>query len=87
MAREQGTVVVTGASSGIGEASALRLDALGYTVFASVCRTADGDALRAKASDRLTPILLDVTDPAAITAAVATVTEAVGTAGIHALVN
>lgn len=87
MTLDHGTVVVTGASSGIGEASALRLDALGFQVFAGVRRAADGDALRAKASDRLTPLLLDVTDPAAIAAAVATVTEAVGPAGIAALVN
>lgn len=66
----QGSIVVTGASSGIGEACALHFDKKGYRVFAGVRRGTDADALRAKASDRLTPLLMDVTDPASIASAV-----------------
>src|SRR5260370_28041660 len=68
---KQGNVLITGASSGIGEGCALRLDALGYRVFAGVRKTADGEALRGKSSGRLTPVSLDVTSAESIAAAVA----------------
>lgn len=80
-------VVVTGASSGIGEACALRLDAAGYRVFAGVRRAVDGEALRSKASGSLTPVLLDVTDGAAIAGVVGQITATVGRKGIAGLVN
>src|SRR5882724_4992015 len=63
-------IVITGASTGIGEACALRLDALGYRVFAGVRKLADGEALRKKCSDRLSPVILDVTSQESIGAAV-----------------
>lgn len=59
-------VVVTGASTGIGEACALRLDQLGFRVLAGVRKAEDGEALRRKSSDRLKPVLVDVTDGASI---------------------
>ncbi len=80
-------IVITGASTGIGEACALHLDELGYRVFAGVRRPSDGEALRAKASARLTPILLDVTDVASIDRAMETVKQAVGSVGLAGLVN
>ncbi|MEJ2289178.1 MAG: SDR family oxidoreductase [Deinococcales bacterium] len=79
-------VVVTGASSGIGEATALHLDELGFTVFAGVRKDGDGKALAAKTSDRLTPIRLDVTDADSIAAA-ATFVEDAASGRLHALVN
>lgn len=80
-------VVVTGASTGIGEACALRLDRMGFRVFAGVRKDADGEALRQKASDRITPILLDVTDETSIASAAETVGAAAGDAGLAGLVN
>ncbi len=80
-------VVITGASSGIGEACALYLDQLGYRVFAGVRRPEDGEAVKARASMRLTPVLLDVTDAASIHQAAETVRAAIGTAGLAGLVN
>ena len=71
-----GTTVITGASTGIGKATALHLDQLGFKVFAGVRKEADGEALMRVASDRLTPILLDVTDADSIAAAVSTVAQA-----------
>ena len=81
------TVVITGASTGIGEACALRLDKDGWRVFAGVRKDADGQRLKSQASDRLTPIPLDVTDQAQIDAAVKTVGEAVGASGLQGVVN
>jgi NAD(P)-dependent dehydrogenase (short-subunit alcohol dehydrogenase family) len=68
-----GNIVITGTSTGIGEACALRLDALGYRVFAGVRKLADGEALKKKCSERLSPLILDVTDEESIGAALRTV--------------
>ena len=81
------SVVITGASTGIGEACALRMDRLGWRVFAGVRKEADGQALKNKASEKLTPIILDVTEQPTINAAAETVTAAVGESGLAGLVN
>jgi NAD(P)-dependent dehydrogenase (short-subunit alcohol dehydrogenase family) len=81
------TVLVTGASSGIGQACALRLDSSGMRVFAGVRKQADAEALASRASARLTPLILDVTDAQSIAAAAATVSSAVGARGLDGLVN
>jgi NAD(P)-dependent dehydrogenase (short-subunit alcohol dehydrogenase family) len=80
-------VLVTGASTGIGEASALHLDALGFKVFAGVRREADGEALRQKASSRLVPTILDVTDPGTIDDSAGLIDREMGAAGLYGLVN
>lgn len=80
-------VVVTGASSGLGEACALHLARTGYRVFAAVRRPEDAQRLRAAATGRLTPVLLDVTDEKSVLAAVHEVTELAGPAGLWGLVN
>jgi NAD(P)-dependent dehydrogenase (short-subunit alcohol dehydrogenase family) len=86
MSENYRAVVVTGASSGIGEATALHLDRLGFSVFAGVRRDEDGEALSKRASDRLTPIRLDVTDADSIAAAARFVEDATD-GRLHALVN
>jgi len=83
----KGAVVVTGASTGIGEACALRLDRLGYEVFATVRRPEDEQALRARTSDRLVTMLMDITDEAAVDAAFKSIGEVVGARGLVGLVN
>lgn len=60
--RYTGLALVTGASSGIGAATARGLAARGYRVLAGVRDLADGDALVA-ADGRIEPILLDITNP------------------------
>ena len=80
-------VVVTGASTGIGHACALRLDRAQRPVFAAVRTMADADTLRRKASSRLTPIVLDVTDEKSIASAEDVVSRAVGESGLAGLVN
>lgn len=64
------TAVVTGASSGIGRATARALAAVGLTVHAGVRRDEDADAV---AAEGLVPLRLDVTDVASVEAAVAEV--------------
>jgi NAD(P)-dependent dehydrogenase (short-subunit alcohol dehydrogenase family) len=81
------TVVITGASTGIGEACALRFDKLGLRVFAGVRKEADGERLQQQTSDRLSPVFLDVTDEMSIGSAAETVGAAVGDAGLAGLVN
>jgi len=81
------SVLVTGASTGIGRASALRMDAEGWRVFAGVRREEDAEALRGAGSERLVPVMLDVTDAGQIAAAVERVAGEVGEAGLDGLVN
>ncbi|MFD0691904.1 SDR family oxidoreductase [Actinomadura fibrosa] len=59
-------VVVTGASSGIGRATAFRLADAGYHVFAGVRKERDGEALVRGTRGELTPLILDVTDRDAV---------------------
>lgn len=81
------TVVVTGASTGIGKACALHLDSLGWRVFAGVRRESDGNALTGAASERLIPVYLDVTDSFQITEATELIGQVVGDTGLQGLVN
>jgi NAD(P)-dependent dehydrogenase (short-subunit alcohol dehydrogenase family) len=83
-----GAVVVTGASTGIGRATALRLDRLGFQVYAGVRKDADGKSLKSRAKGSLTPLRLDVTDDASIAAAAEVVAKALGEErGLCGLVN
>jgi NAD(P)-dependent dehydrogenase (short-subunit alcohol dehydrogenase family) len=85
--KRKGAVVVTGASTGIGRATALHLDRRGYRVFAGVRKKADADGIAADASEALTPVMLDVTKPRSISAARAKVAKTVGDDGLRGLVN
>nr|WP_243455078.1 SDR family oxidoreductase [Meiothermus sp. CFH 77666] len=62
--------MITGASTGIGEACALWLQDRGYRVFAGVRKNTDAEALQQKSKGHLTPVLLDVADEASIRKAV-----------------
>jgi NAD(P)-dependent dehydrogenase (short-subunit alcohol dehydrogenase family) len=78
--------VVTGASTGIGRASALHLDSLGFDVHAGIRKEADAEALREAGSARLSPLMIDVTKGDSIAAAAASVGEA-APGGLAGLVN
>ncbi|MDQ2956058.1 MAG: SDR family oxidoreductase [Actinomycetota bacterium] len=84
MPNSRGIAVVTGASSGIGAATARRLAADGFAVWAAARRT---DRLAELAEDHLeiSPIVLDVTDPDSVAALAARAAEQ--PAGIALLVN
>jgi NAD(P)-dependent dehydrogenase (short-subunit alcohol dehydrogenase family) len=81
------SVVVTGASTGIGRATALRLDAAGWRVFAGVRKEADAESLRAEASERLTPVTLDVADDEVIASAAQLLGTELADTGLDGLVN
>jgi NAD(P)-dependent dehydrogenase (short-subunit alcohol dehydrogenase family) len=87
MATTPKSVVITGASTGIGAACALHLDKLGLRVFAGVRRQTDAEALKSKASSRLVAIALDVADSLSVSTAASAVAGAVGDAGLDGLVN
>jgi NAD(P)-dependent dehydrogenase (short-subunit alcohol dehydrogenase family) len=83
----RGAVVITGASTGIGRATALELDRLGFRVFAGVRKDSDAESVRGEGSERLEPLTIDVADEASIAAAAGTVAERIGDAGLAGLVN
>ena len=87
MQKTKGAVVITGATSGIGKACAVRLDALGYRVFATYLRENDVAELQAACSDRLTAIRLNLLDESSIAAAAERVAAEVGDGGLDGLVN
>ncbi|MEA2442452.1 MAG: hypothetical protein QOH76_3876 [Thermoleophilaceae bacterium] len=83
--RGNGGVLITGASTGIGEATALRLHGAGFRVFAGVRKPEDGERLSAAGVTVVHP--LDVTNAEHIAAAARTVEEALQGAPLRGIVN
>jgi len=81
------SVVVTGASTGIGWATAKLLLDRGFRVFGSVRKQADADRLKAEFGANFTPLLFDVTDEAAVLAAAREVRTALNGEKLAGLVN
>lgn len=79
-----GGVVVTGASTGIGAATALGLVRHGFQVFGTVRRVADGEHLSAAG---VTPVVMDVTDSGSIAAAHRAVVSGLAGQPLAGLVN
>jgi NAD(P)-dependent dehydrogenase (short-subunit alcohol dehydrogenase family) len=80
------TVVVTGASVGVGRATALLLDREGWQVFAIVRKQTDAHDLEAAASRPLTGVVADVTDRQQVFAAAAIIGEQCGEHGLDGLI-
>ncbi|WP_314213108.1 oxidoreductase [Pseudarthrobacter equi] len=76
------TALVTGASSGIGEATARKLHALGFTVYGAARRTG---RLQDLARDGVRPLAMDVTDDASMLSGIGEIMAATGR--IDVLVN
>ena len=81
------SVVITGASTGIGWATAKLLLDRGFRVFGSVRKQADADRLKNEFGANFTPLLFDVTDEAAVLAAAREVRAALGGETLAGLVN
>jgi NAD(P)-dependent dehydrogenase (short-subunit alcohol dehydrogenase family) len=81
------SVVVTGASTGIGHASAKLLIATGFRVFGSVRNKADADRVSKELGPNFTPLLFDVTDEQAVKNAASQVRAALGGETLAGLVN
>lgn len=81
------SVLITGTSTGIGRATALHLDKLGYRVFAGVRKDEDAKALKREASENLVPLMIDMNDTGSMERAFKQVSELVGTNGLAGLVN
>jgi NAD(P)-dependent dehydrogenase (short-subunit alcohol dehydrogenase family) len=80
-------VLITGASKGIGKATALHLDKQGFHVFAGVRKETDAEMLQKEASEHFQTLFIDVTNSEQIAAAGEQITEIVGEAGLYGLVN
>ena len=81
------SVMITGASTGIGHASAALLARKGWRVFAGVRKPADAERLSAKLGESVTPVMCDITEDASVRAAAETVRAALGEAALSGLVN
>jgi NAD(P)-dependent dehydrogenase (short-subunit alcohol dehydrogenase family) len=81
------SVVITGASTGIGHASAKLLLDKGFRVFGSVRKQADADRLKAEFGANFTPLIFDVTDEPAVLAAARQVRAALHGEKLAGLVN
>lgn len=81
------TVVITGASSGIGRSSVSHMVQSGWHVFATVRKPQDGDQLRSDFGTNVTPATMDVTNRASVTAAAEQIASLLQDSGLDGLVN
>jgi NAD(P)-dependent dehydrogenase (short-subunit alcohol dehydrogenase family) len=81
------SIVITGASSGIGYGTAKEFTRRGYRVFGSVRKEEDAERLRAELGASFTPLLFDVTDREAVLRAAEEVGDALDGSGLAGLVN
>ncbi len=81
------SVVITGASTGIGWATAKLLLDRSFRVFGSVRKPADAARLKSEFGANFTPLMFDVTDEAAVLAAAREVRAALGGETLSGLVN
>jgi len=85
MAANRKTVVITGASSGIGRSCVSRISDAGWLVFATVRKVSDRDRLRGEKN--VYPVILDVQDESSVTAAAEEVASQLNGGGLDGLVN
>lgn len=81
------SVLITGASTGIGRACAIHLASQGWQVFGSVRKAADADSLNTELAGRGQAVLFDVGDTASVEAAAAEISHKLAGARLRGLVN
>ncbi len=81
------SIVVTGASTGIGRACVKILAAQGFHVFGSVRKAEDGAALKSEFGSVFTPLIFDVTDVQGVARGAQTVALVLGDGTLAGLVN
>lgn len=87
MPTSQKSVVITGASSGIGRASVSRMSRAGWRVFATVRKESDREKLAAEFPANVYPVLMDVEEEASISAASQEIDSQLAGSGLDGLVN
>ncbi len=78
-------ILISGASTGIGRATAVHLARLGMKVWAGVRTESAFESVRKMNVQGLEPVYLDVTDPASVRSAISTLKKSSGM--LHGLVN
>ena len=81
------SIVVTGASSGIGRKISQTLVSRGFRVFGSVRKASDGKAVAAELGENFVPLIFDVTNRKAVDAAAAKVEETLKGEKLYGLIN
>lgn len=81
------SILVTGASSGIGWATSLELAEKGWRVFAAVRKEADAKKLRDASSGKITTVIMDIVDYESVKRGAKEIEKALGGAGLDALFN
>lgn len=81
------SILITGASTGIGYGAAKQFVQKGYMVFGSVRTPADANRLQAELGANFVPLLFDVTDADAVGAAAQLLTDRLANSGLGGLIN
>lgn len=81
------SILVTGASTGIGWATSLELAEKGWRVFAAVRKEADAKKLRDASSGKITTVIMDIVDYESVKRGAQEIEKALGGAGLDALFN
>lgn len=81
------TVVITGASSGIGRSCVERMQGAGWQVFATLRKPADRETLQTAGLGGVVPVLMDVSNQSSIAAAAAEIGSHLNGQGLDGLVN
>lgn len=79
--------LITGVSSGIGKATAIKFLQEGFYVFGSVRKSQDADSLQNQFPDRFHTLVFDIAKHAEVDKAFVEIEEIVGSQGLNVLVN